>query len=150
MTNSGIMEKIMEIQILKDPMVYPTDVVLETSLGKNYKIYQKFVKKINEINLKLEWHYFINFGKIWICKMLNKNKNMGFLSIWNTGFKLEIYFTNKTLYGIYELEISKKIKKIAKEMKPMGKLRPITFLVENSRIMNDAIKIFEYKMKLKK
>jgi hypothetical protein len=31
----------------------------------------------------------------------------------------------------------------------MGKLRPVTFLVENSEIINDAIKIFEYKMKLK-
>ncbi|MDR1890034.1 MAG: DUF3788 domain-containing protein [Zoogloeaceae bacterium] len=140
----------MEIQILKDPMVYPSDVVLETSLGKNYKIYQEFLGKINEINLKLEWHYYINFGKIWICKILNKNKNMCFLSIWNTGFKLEIYFTSKTLDGIYELEINKKIKEIAKEMKPMGKLRPVTFLVENSEMINDAIKIFEYKMKLKK
>jgi hypothetical protein len=46
-------------------MVYPTDVVLETSLGKNYKIYQEFGKKINKIDLKLEWHYYINFGKIW-------------------------------------------------------------------------------------
>jgi hypothetical protein len=140
----------MEIQILKDPMVYPTDAVLEASLGKYYKVYQEFEKKINEINLKLEWHYYINFGKIWICKVLNKDKNMCFLSIWNTGFKLEIYFTNKTLDGIYELEINKEIKKAAKEMKPMGKLRPIIFSVENGETINDAIKIFEYKMKLKK
>jgi hypothetical protein len=108
------------------------------------------VKRINAINLKLEWHYYINFGKIWICKVLSKNKNMCFLSIWNTGFKLEIYFTGKTLGGIYELDISEEIKTIAKEMKPMGKLRPIIFLVENSETINDAIKIFEYKMKLKK
>lgn len=26
----------MEIQILKDPIVYPTDIVLETSLSINY------------------------------------------------------------------------------------------------------------------
>jgi hypothetical protein len=140
----------MESQILKDPNVYPTDAVLETSLGKNYQIYLEFEKRINEINLKPEWHYFINFGKIWICKILNpKNKNMCFLSIWNTGFKLEIYFTNKTIAGIYELERNSEIKKTAKEMKPMGKLRPVIFLVENRELINDAIKIFEYKMSLK-
>jgi hypothetical protein len=34
-------------------------------------------------------------------------------------------------------------------MKPMRKLRPVTLLVKNREMINDAIKIFEYKMKLK-
>ena len=34
-------------------------------------------------------------------------------------------------------------------MKPVGKLRPLILLIENNEILNDSVKILEYKMKLK-
>jgi len=117
-------------------------------LGKKYKTFENFVSKITEMGLVLEWNYYKD-QKCWLCKVLNKKKNICWLSIWNTGFKLTFYFTEKTIGGLFELEIDVKIKNIAKEMKPVGKLRPVLFLVENNKIIKDSLKLLEYKIQLK-
>jgi len=138
----------MEKLILIDPMVEPENSILETALGKNYKLYTEFVDKVNQLNLIPEWNYY-NDGKSWLCKILNKKKNMAWLSVWNTGFKLAFYFTGKTINGVYELDINNEIKNTAKEMKPIGKLCPVVFFVKNKRTINDGLKLLEYKIKLK-
>jgi hypothetical protein len=137
-----------EKQILTDPMVKPEDNVLESVLGKKYKNYNEFVNKLNTLGLIIEWNYY-NDGKTWLGKILLKKKNICWLSIWNTGFKLTFYFSEKTIEGVYELDIDNEIKKIASEMKPVGKLRPIMLLVENKKKVIDCIEIIEYKMSLK-
>ena len=137
----------MENQILTDPMVKPENNVLEAALGKNYKLYAEFLNKINELNLVLEWNYY-NDGKSWLGKLLNKKKNMAWLSIWNTGFKLTFYFTEKTIDGVYELDIDNEIKTISKEMKPVGKLRTVIFLIKSKKALNDGLKLLEYKIKV--
>jgi len=136
----------MEIQIFKDPMVKPNNENLETALGKNHKIFTEFEKKTAEQNLVLEWNYY-NDGKSWLCKILHKKKNFGWLSVWNTGFKITFYFPEKAINGVYELDISEEIKITAKEAKPVGKSHPVSFLIKNKKIMNDALKILEYKRK---
>jgi len=138
----------METQILIDPMVKPENDVLENALGKNYNRYKEFMDKINAQNLIVEWNYY-NDGKSWLGKILNKKKNLCWLSIWNTGFKLTFYFTEKTIKGIHELEIDETIKNIVDNVKPIGKLFPLIMLIENKKLMNDGIKILEYKMQLK-
>ena len=135
----------MESKILTDPMVNPDDAVLKSALGKAYKIYQEFTAKINEQKLVLEWNYYKD-EKSWLCKVLKKKKNMCWLSIWNTGFKLTFYFTEKTIEGVYKLDINNEIKESAKAMKPIGKLRPLIILMENNILMNDGLKILEYKI----
>ena len=138
----------MENRILTDPMVKPEDSVLESVLGKKCKNYNEFVNKINGLNLIIEWNYYKD-GKSWLGKILMKKKNICWLSVWNTGFKLTFYFSEKTIDGIYELDIDNEIKKIASEMKPVGKLRPIILLIDNKKRIIDCIKIIEYKMRLK-
>jgi len=140
------MEK--EHLILTDPMVEPNNDIIEKSLGKKYNIYGDFVSKINEIGLVLEWNYY-NDQKCWLCKILQKKKNMCWLSIWNTGFKLTFYFTEKTIDELYELEINDKIKQSASEMKPVGKLRPLIISIDNTKVLKDSIKVLDYKMNLK-
>ena len=129
-------------------MVKPDNNILETALGGNYKLYAEFLNKINELGLVLEWNYY-NDGKSWLGKLLNKKKNMAWLSVWDTGFKLTFYFTEKTINGVFELDIDSEIKNIAKDMKPAGKLYPIIFLMKTKRALNNGIKLLEYKMKLK-
>ena len=135
----------MEKIILTDPMEEPNNISLEAALGKKYKIYQEFVNKINEIQLVLEWNYYKD-GKYWLCKILHKKKNLAWLSVWDTGFKLTFYFSEKTIEGVFELGIDNQIKKAAKEMNPVGKLRPLIILIGNNKIMNDAMQIIKYKM----
>ena len=62
---------------------------------------------------------------------------------------MTFYFTEKTIKGIHELEIDKTIKSIVDNIKPIGKLFPIIMLIQNKKMMNDGIKLLEYKMQLK-
>lgn len=137
------MEK--EYLILPDPIIEPNNNILEKALGKKYKIFENFVSKINEKGLILEWNYYKD-QKGWLCKVLNKKRNICWLSIWNIGFKLTFYFTEKTIDGIFELEINEKIKQTAIEMKPVGKLRPLIILIDNNKILKDSIRVLEYKI----
>ena len=138
----------METKILTDPMIKPDNRVLEAVLGKNYKNFIEFLNKINELNLVLEWRYY-NDGKSWLGKLLNKKKNMAWLSVWNTGFKLTFYFTEKTINGVYELDIDEETKAIAKEMKPVGKFRSVILFMKNKKTISNGVKLLEYKMELK-
>jgi len=126
-------------------MVTPDDTVLKKALGKAYKVYEEFAAKIIEQKLVLEWNYYKD-EKSWLCKVLNKKKNMCWLSIWNTGFKLTFYFTEETIEGVYKLDVNNEIKASAKAMKPVGKLRPLMLLIEDDLILNDALKILQHKM----
>ena len=138
----------MEKQLLTDPNSKPENNVLENALGKNFKNYAEFTEKIKALNLIPEWHYY-NDGKSWLGKLLFKKKNLCWLSVWNTGFKLTFYFTEKTIGGIQDLDIDGEIKKSVKENKPVGKLIPILLLIGNKKKIRDALKLLEYKMRLK-
>jgi len=139
----------MENLVLTDPIMSPDNKVLESALGKTHSSrYREFEKKASKLNLILEWHYY-NDGKSWLCKVLNKKKNLCWLSVWNTGFKLTFYFPVKAIDGFYELEIDNEIKTAARERQPVGKSHPVVLLIKNNKIMNDAFKILEYKMRLK-
>ena len=138
----------METQILIDPLVEPDDDVLENALGKNYSLYKTFSEKINEHGLVIEWNYYKD-GKSWLGKILNKKKNICWLSVWSTGFKLTFYFTDKTIHGLSELSISEDIIKQAMEAKPIGKLIPVVMQVGSKGLMNDGLKILDYKRQAK-
>lgn len=127
-------------------MIKPEAGVLENALGKHYRLYAEFIGKITAQQLVPEWNYY-NDGKSWLCKILNKKKNLCWLSVWNTGFKLTFYFTEKTIDGVYAL--SDDIKNTAREVKSTGKLLPIILLIKNKKILQDGIKLLEYKMTLK-
>ena len=138
----------MENKLLSDPMLRPDDRVLENILGKNYQLFKEFAEKSSAKNLVLEWNYYRD-GKSWLCKVLNKKKNLCWLSVWDTGFKLTFYFTQKTIVGVNNLEINDDIKKMAQETKFTGKLLPIMLSIKNKKTMNDAFKLLDYKATLK-
>jgi hypothetical protein len=62
---------------------------------------------------------------------------------------LAFYFTEKNVNGVKELEIDEKIKGMVNKTKNVGKLLSIIFVIDNNAKIKDAIKIVEYKMKLK-
>jgi len=138
----------MENQLLKDPTVKPENAVLENALGKNYTRYTEFLNKLANHNLAVEWNYY-NDGKSWLGKILHKKKNLCWLSIWDTGFKLTFLFTEKTINGVHELNIDAGIKSMAQNAKPTGKLIPIILLLKNKKTIDDGFKILEYKRQLK-
>ena len=138
----------METQIFTNPLIRPGNIALEAALGKSYKLYTEFEEKMKERNLIPEWNYY-NDGKSWLCKILYKKKNYAWLSVWNTGFKLSFFFTEKTIENFFNLDIDDTIKEEARSIKPMGKFRPVILLIKHKKTLNDALKILEYKMSLK-
>ena len=129
-------------------MTEPGDAVLQEALGKNHKTFRKFAAKISDLNLTLEWNYYRD-TKSWLCKVLSKKKNLCWLSVWNTGFRLTFYFAERVMDGFFELDIDDEIKKAAKEMKPVGKSHPVILKMSNTKKIKDSITILEYKMTIK-
>ena len=138
----------MENKLFTNPQIKPESRILEKALGKKYVVFMEFEKKLSEQNLIIEWRYY-NDGKSWLGKILYKKKNLCWISIWNTGFKITFYFTGKTIHGIHELKIDDAIKNLATNYKQTGKLIPILLIMRNKKRLNDALKILEYKKQLK-
>ena len=122
--------------------------ILESVLGKNYSLFENFKQKITEQNLVLEWNYYRD-TKSWLCKVLNKKKNLCWLSVWNTGFKLTFYFPLKIMETVYALDIDDEIKKAVRETKPVGKSQPMILLIKNKKVMNEGLKILDFKKNFK-
>ena len=137
----------MEIQILQDPSQKPEGDVLKRELGENYGRFTEFAEKVTSQNLVFEWNYYRDGG--WLCKVLYKKKNLCWLSIWNTGFKLGFLFTEKTIDGFLKLQISEEVKSMAKASGATGKFIGLLLLIENEKVMSDAFKVIEYKKGLK-
>ena len=138
-----------EKQVLLNKDIYPSDEVLGNYLLEKYEIYKKFLDETNKLDLVIEWHFY-NDGKTWLGKILNKKKNLGWLSVWNTGFKITVFLTEKTLDGFNVLEINDQIKKSIKLSDPLPRLIPVVMRVDNISILMDIITILTYMKKVKK
>jgi hypothetical protein len=137
----------MKNEVLTDPLVNPES-ILEKYLGKDYKIYEYFIKVINELKLKSEWNFY-NDVKYWLSKIKGDKKNYGWISVLNTGFTVTVYFKNTEINGLYELDVNKENLEKTLEIKPERKNQAVIMLIKNSKIMYDAIKILQYKIGLK-
>jgi len=133
---------------LTDPAVKPEDKVLEKALGKKYNLFMDFVGRLGEQDLAIEWNFY-NDGKCWLGKILYKKKNLCWVAIWNTGFKVTFYFLDRTIGGLYELNIDEEIKNLGENSKRVGKFIPITLLISSKKKLNNALKVLEYKKQVK-
>lgn len=139
----------MEEQVMKDQDIYPEDEIIKSHLSEeDFDRYLKFMEKIEMLNLLIEWRFY-NDGKVWLGKILNKKKNMGWLSIWNTGFKITVFLTKRIIPGFNELDIDSEIKSSIVDIKPTGRLIPVIRLIDNDSILNDMLSIIEYKITIK-
>lgn len=95
--------------ILNNPLIEPTQRVLQNAMVDNYENYVSLLAIIKKYELTPEWRYY-NDGKSWLCKMLHKKKNLFWFSVWDDCFKTTFYFTEKNLEDIVTLPISEEIK----------------------------------------
>lgn len=140
----------METPLLKDPSISPTKKLLEGTLGRSFAAYEELMTKTRsqDYELDAQWNYY-NDGKVWLCKVQHKKKTVFWLSVWDKYFKLGFYFTEKNCKGIFELDIDDHIKKGFTEQKPIGKLLPLTLVINKKEQLKDALKVIEYKKGLK-
>lgn len=140
----------METIALRDPLVPPTDKILEDILGESYPVFSEMIVIITapSVGLVHEWRYY-NDGKAWLCKVVFKKKTVFWLSAWDQYFRISFYFTEKNAAGIEDLSISKELKDSIRNDKPAGKLLPLVFEMRHKDQIPDLLKVIEYKKSLK-
>ncbi|POY40688.1 hypothetical protein C3L50_04095 [Flavobacterium alvei] len=140
----------MEIRLLSEENVYPTNEVLEIILGESYVVFNEFIEIITNKNIGLgvEWRYYKD-GKSWLCKVSLKKKTFFWLSVWDGYFKIGFYFAEKNSSEIENLDIANTIKEDFKVSKKIGKLIPLAISMNRKEQITDVLKIIEYKKNLK-
>ncbi len=133
---------------LRDKDVFPSEDVLEKVLRDSYPAFEELNGVLSESGLKPEWNYY-NDGKAWLCKMLFKKKNIGWLSLWDGFFKTTFYFTEKHLASIADLDIAENIKEDFCRAKPSGKLMPMIIEVYRQEQLKDILTIVRFKRDFK-
>ena len=136
----------MDKPLLNDKNELPDEEILKKILGNTYEFYQKLETiSTNELDLVYNWHYY-NDSKAWLCKVTYKKKTIFWLSVWNGYFKTSFFFLERHLEGITKLEMNENSFTVEKEW---GKMIPLILEIDKKEIINDCLKIIEYKKKLK-
>ena len=99
----------METLALRDGDILPTQEVLETALGSSYPAFEELNALLIAMEIRPEWNYYRD-GKAWLCKMMFKKKNMGWLHVYDGFFRVSFFFMERHLSAIADLNISDHIK----------------------------------------
>ncbi|MDR1182143.1 MAG: DUF3788 domain-containing protein [Bacteroidales bacterium] len=139
-----------EKPLLNEQAIFPSNEVLNAFLAESYPAFEQLSAILtNEHSLVLEWNYY-NDGRCWLCKVLNRKKNLFWLSVCDKFFKITFYFIEKHLESFTALDISETLKEELYRAKPIGKLLPLLLEIRTREQFPDLLKIVEFKKKLKK
>jgi hypothetical protein len=140
----------MELPLLKDPQQFPSKEILENILCESYPVFEELMETISHSSFGLDpgWNYY-NDGKAWLCKVCFKKKTVFWLSVWDKFFKITFYFTEKNSEAISNLMIDENLKESFFQAKHIGKLIPMTLIMNDRLQIKDLLKIIEYKKSLK-
>lgn len=138
----------METLALRDGDILPTQEVLEAVLGSSYPAFKELNALLIAMEIRPEWNYYRD-GKAWLCKMMSKKKNMGWLHVYDGFFRVSFFFMERHLTAIADLNISDCIKEDFYEMKPVGKLLPMSIAVCDKEKLEDVLTVLRFKKSLK-
>ncbi|WP_291586684.1 DUF3788 family protein [Bacteroides sp.] len=138
----------MEIFALRDENILPTQEILETILCDSYPAFEELNTLLITMEIRPEWNYYKD-GKAWLCKMMFRKKNMGWLHIYDGFFRVSFFFMERHLTAIADLNISDYIKEDFYKMKPIGKLLPMSIVVGNKEKLEDVLTVLRFKKSLK-
>ena len=140
----------MDVQLLREQEIYPSEDVLKGVLGQVYDVWTEFETQVTqgELALTLEWNYYRD-AKSWLCKVCHKKKTVFWLSVWEGFFKAGFTFTEKHLKGIADLDISEQIKEDFCRAKPFGKLLPMGINIDRREQIADVLKVVKFKKEWK-
>ena len=138
----------METLALRDGDILPTQEVLEAGLGSSYPAFEELNALLISMEIRPEWNYYRD-GKAWLCKMMFKKKNMGWLHVYDGFFRVSFFFMERHLSAIADLNISDYIKEDFYEMKPVGKLLPMSIVVGDKEKLEDVLTVLRFKRSLK-
>ncbi len=133
---------------LKNKEIFPSDEVLATILGESFVAFKCLNDAFSLHEIIPEWNYYRD-GNAWLCKMLFKKKNLGWISVCDGYFNITCYFTEKYIEKIEGSAISQSTKEAFYRAKPCGRLIPMTILVHNNQLPEDVVIMVLFKKGLK-
>ena len=138
----------MEQLILKDGNIFPDKEVLKCALKDDYPKFEEFTRMLSDLGIIPEWNYYKD-GGAWLCKMLLKKKNLGWIAMFDGYFSVTFYFMERHLEAIAELDIAAQIKEDFCNAKPVGKLIPMRIQIADSLSIKDIATLIQFKKSLK-
>lgn len=141
------METINNIE-LRDENIYPDEMVLRMILDKSYESYTTLLEVFEKYGLTYEWRYYRD-GKAWLCKVQKKDRTIVWMSAWKGFMQATIYFPEKSIESVYQLNIREDLKMKIQTTKNVGKSKPCIFEIRDETILNDFTKVMELKIDCK-
>ena len=141
------METINTIE-LTDENIFPDENVLKKVLGKSYNAYLDLIKLYDNNDLIYEWRYYKD-GKAWLCKVQKKKRTIVWMSAWKGYMQATVYFPERDIPDIYNLDISDEIKNKIRNTKNVGKSKPCIFEIRNKKVLIDLEKVMKFKILIK-
>ncbi len=141
------METINNIE-LKDESVYPDETVLRSVLDKSYDTYAKLLEFFDQNEMVHEWRYYHD-GKAWLCKVQKKKRTIVWMSAWKGYMQATIYFPDKYLEKLYQLDLNEEMKNIITSTKNVGKSKPCIFEIKDEKLFNDFSRVVYLKLACK-
>lgn len=138
------METINTIE-LRDENEYPDDTLLKSILKKSFDTYKNLLELFIRNGMNYEWRYYRD-GKAWLCKVQKAKKTIVWMSAWNGYMQTAIYFPEKHIAKVYELDINETIKEKFRTTKNVGKSKPCIFELKYEKMLDDFEKVMMYKI----
>lgn len=141
------METINNIE-LRDEKIYPDNKVLSSVLGQSYKVYMDLLDLFDRNEMNYEWRYYRD-GKAWLCKVQKKKKTIVWMSAWENYMQATIYFPERLLDKVLELDIKDATRDKIMSTKNVGKSKPCIFEIREEEILIDFEKVMKLKIESK-
>lgn len=133
---------------LTDENSFPDESVLKKVLGRSYNAYSELLRLYGRFGLVYEWRYYRD-GKAWLCKVQYKKRTIVWMSAYKGYMKATVYFPERIVEAIYNLDIMDESKKRIKNTRSVGKSKPCIFEIRNMRSIKDLEKVMTFKMQSK-
>ena len=122
--------------------------MLKSILNESFRAYKKLLELFSENGMNYEWRYYRD-GKAWLCKVQNKKKTIVWMSAWKGFMQATLYFPEKYVDRVYELDIDERTKEKFRSIDNVGKSKPCIFEITDESILNDFEKVMVYKIDCK-
>jgi hypothetical protein len=140
----------MDELILSDKTQFPTERIILSHLGKSGDVWKALFDSLhaNHPDFKEEWRYY-NDGKSWLLKVTRKAKTVFWLGVYDGGFRVTLYFSDKGTQALMSSDISAELKKQFKSGHLHGKIRGVTVKMNSKRDVGKVNGLIAVKLAMK-
>lgn len=133
---------------LKDKNIFPSNDVLKDILGDSFIAFNKLNEILSLHEIIPEWNYYRD-GNAWLCKLLFKKKNLGWLHVYDRYFMVTCYFMERHFPEIENLNIAENIKENFYNMNTTGRLIPMPVTIREKELPDDVMTMILFKKGLR-